>query len=298
MDCQDIHCLRFDPAALDPKIISPQLHDLESPSSLLTVTVCYVLLLTEREATDLLNPAFTFSGSDKQLLVAPSMAPIQPSHRTSLPTKSILKSTSSTSTSSPSAASISKSASKPPSSSLFPANKSDKRRIKHSALLSKISKSHPSSQKTKQRRRRPNKKLVTTLSSLADALPESDDGNASPVANGSSTSTDLRARNDTAGYTPQAQVNVIKRKSVKSKPGALKRKQNMDNEERRRWGRNVAQLSGGANAVGVNASPGAAGGEEGARGVSSDSTRKRWAALRGFIGQTLERRDDVKVVGS
>jgi hypothetical protein len=118
------------------------------------------------------------------------------------------------------------------------------------------------------------------------------------VANGSSTSTDLRARNETAGYTPQAQVNVIKRKSVKSKPGALKRKQNMDNEERRRWGRNVAQLSGGANAVGVNASPGAAGGEEGARAVSSDSTRKRWATLRGFIGQTLERRDDVKVVGS
>jgi hypothetical protein len=71
---------------------------------------------------------------------------------------------------------------------------------------------------------------------------------------------------------------------MKSKPGALKRKQKLDNEERARFARNLAQLSGGADAGSSRAEQGA---------IQSN----RWAALRGFIGQTLERRADVSING-
>lgn len=129
----------------------------------------------------------------------------------------------------------------------FRTSKRDKRTIKHASFLSKIEKS---SQKTP-KRRRASKKLATNLESLADALPE--------------TEGDLNE--------PDNQVNIIKQKTLKHKPGAMKRKQQIEKIERDRFAKNMAQLS----SV-PNAEPNA----------EQDSTSNRWASLRNFVSQTME----------
>ncbi|KAK5943622.1 hypothetical protein PMZ80_004630 [Knufia obscura] len=141
--------------------------------------------------------------------------------------------------------------------SLFATNKKDKQRIKHAQLMSKVTKSSTS----KPRRRRPNKKLVTTLDSLADALPDDLEGSGSDK--------------EAAGSTAADQVNIIRRKSMKSRPGAMKRKQKLDNNERDRFAKNLAQM----------AAPGATSGPT--------SSAEKLKALRGFISQTLEKRPEV-----
>ena len=180
------------------------------------------------------------------------MAPLRPlPNRHEAPPKSILKGSNNIP--------VSK---QPRSESLFTTSKKDKRRIKHAQLISKVTKPTIS----KVRRRRPNKKLVTTLDALANALP--DDGEGDPEANAGSTAID--------------QVNVIKRKSMKSRPGAMKRKQKLDNNERDRFARNLAQMAvplADSSAV-MNAS------------TSGDAAAKL-RALRGFISQTLEKRPGV-----
>lgn len=179
------------------------------------------------------------------------MAPTA-SHRLLKPPKSILKS-SSAQASSP----------RTKSKSLLPSSKKDQRRIRHAQLMSKVSKSTMVSK----RRRRPNKKLVTTLDTLVDALPPQE-GEFSQGANSSD--------------QPTSQVNIIKRTSSKSRPGALKRQQTEANAERERFAKNMAQMSSGkptetAVTTTFN-SPNVA------------STTERWTALRVFIAQTLEKR--------
>lgn len=173
------------------------------------------------------------------------MAPLRPlPDRNTAPSKSILK------TNRP----VTKSVQSEP---LFANSKKDKRRIKHAQLISKVTKTDT----TKQRRRRPSKKLVTTLDALADALPDDVD--------------DSTSANEAAGTLPADQINVIRRKSMKSRPGALKRKQKLDNSERDRFARNLAQMA-------VPASS-----------TASASSADKLRALRGFISQTLEKRTDV-----
>jgi hypothetical protein len=132
--------------------------------------------------------------------------------------------------------------------------------------MSKITK--PSSNKA--RRRRPNKKLVATLDSLAAALPDED------------------TQASTAGTEAKDQVNVIRRKSMKSRPGAMKRREKIDLSERERFARNMAQM-----AVSTAASNSEAGTTERSKGPAA-ATSQRWAALRGFIAQTLEQKPELK----
>ncbi|KAK5064231.1 hypothetical protein LTR84_000064 [Exophiala bonariae] len=184
------------------------------------------------------------------------MAPSQPSRSL----KSILKKKSSDSASRDSNAA---------SESLFSSSKKDKRRIKHAQLMHKITKSST----TKPRRRRPNKKLITTLDALADALPDDDDETSGTA---------------TAGSRPQDQINVIKRKSLKSKPGAMKRREKLDKSERDRFAKNMAQLTPAStkDAGGVNNNNATSSTQPASQ--SAPSTSQRWAALRSFISQTLE----------
>jgi hypothetical protein len=157
--------------------------------------------------------------------------------------------------------------------SLFPSSKKDKRRIKHEQLLNKVSKSSAK----KPRRRRPDKKLVATLDSLADALPTDDDHN-----------TDAQGA---AGGMAEDQVNIIKRNSLKSKPGALKRREKLDKGERDRFAKNMAQLA--APRPVAHADQENAGVENSSKTVVPSAT-DRWAALRGFISQTLETKPELQ----
>ena len=184
------------------------------------------------------------------------MAPIQPSHRNSKPLKSILKKP------------AIPTSSKDRAEDFFTTSKKDKRRIKHAQLLNKVSKTT-----TKPKKRRPSKKLVTTLDSLVDALPDE---------------SQLPPSQDTSGELLEQQVNTIKRKSLKSRPGALKRKQKLDNEERARFTKNMSQMSA-TNATSDTHVDSA----EGKSSYTASSNLGRWAALRGFISQTLEKRPNV-----
>ncbi|CAI6339733.1 unnamed protein product [Periconia digitata] len=134
------------------------------------------------------------------------------------------------------------------SSSLFASSKKDKRSIKHSAFVGKIEKS--SSKSTK--RRRPNKKLVADLESIANALPDfDDDGEKEEVEVG------------------QAKVRRKTMKSLKSRPGATKRKEKLEKMERDRFNANLVQM----------ASTGSG---------TSTAVADRWAALKNHVQGTME----------
>jgi hypothetical protein len=123
------------------------------------------------------------------------------------------------------------------------ASKKDKQKIKHSSFVSKIEKS---SNKTS-KRRRPNKKLVANLESLADALSGLEDAGA-----------------DAKVETGQAK---IQRKSLKSRPGAMKRKAKLEKEEKERFNKNLVQL---------------------ASNTSGGAVQDRWAALKSHVQSTSE----------
>lgn len=132
--------------------------------------------------------------------------------------------------------------------------KRDKRTIKHSAFVNRIEKGN----KKPLKRRRPSKKLVTTLESLADALPDMDEAEGGETVVGDA---------------------KIKYKSLKSKPGARAKKEKLERMERERFGKNMAQLSVGRQTA-VEGAP------------EPSETSSRWAALRGFISQTMEQKPE------
>ncbi|KAF7549609.1 hypothetical protein G7Z17_g6284 [Cylindrodendrum hubeiense] len=158
----------------------------------------------------------------------------------------------------------------------FLSTKRDKRLIKHSSFVSKIS----SSGISKAKRRRPSKKLKTTLDGLADALPELAEG---------------EGQAELAGK--------IKHKSLRSRKGALKRKEKVVRGEMDRFGVSMAKL---AAAPGVKQTQPPAGlqqdedededdmDEEQHKTVGATpapapaATANRWAALRGYISATME----------
>ncbi|KAL9067312.1 MAG: hypothetical protein Q9157_006853 [Trypethelium eluteriae] len=144
--------------------------------------------------------------------------------------------------------------------SAFASSKKDKRLIKHSALVNRIQKQ---SFRAQRKRRRPNKKLVTTLESLADALPDVDQEAATEAARISS-----------------EQANV-RRKALLSRPGLQKCKEKTNKEERERFSQNLAQM------IGSKATtPGT---EIGSTPNLVTKPVDRWALLREHIMQNVEK---------
>ncbi|CAM1511798.1 Fc.00g093110.m01.CDS01 [Cosmosporella sp. VM-42] len=160
----------------------------------------------------------------------------------------------------------------------FLSNKRDKRIIKHSSFVSKIT----SSRISKVKRRRPSKKLATNLDSLVAALPELEDGEGGSV--------ELKGK--------------IRHKSLKSKKGALKRKERVVKGEMERFGVSMARLTG--TPAGTKTVKNPAGVQEdyddedemdaeedktvvkAAPAQAPPATANRWAALRGYISATME----------
>ncbi|KAM4054468.1 ribosome biogenesis protein SLX9 domain-containing protein [Hirsutella rhossiliensis] len=148
----------------------------------------------------------------------------------------------------------------------FLSTKRDKRLIKHSSFLARVASSSSSSRITKprsqNRSRRPNNKLKTSLQGLADALPSLQDE-------------DEGADEDRRGELR----HKVRHRSIKSKPGALKRKEMVVKGEMERFGVSMARLSG---ATPSSSTPSLRGGQAQADGNG------RWAALRGYISATME----------
>ncbi|KAL8730994.1 MAG: hypothetical protein Q9181_004459 [Wetmoreana brouardii] len=145
------------------------------------------------------------------------------------------------------------------SQSAFSTSKKDKRMIKHSALISRIEKFQSQSKK----RRRPSKKLVTNLESLVKALP------------------DAPSRKDEA--PTETPIARIRHRSLKSQPGAMKKRDKIIRIEKERFNQNMAQLAAmrrsGADGDGATDGTGA---------ITDPGTGSGWATLRSFIQQTME----------
>ncbi|KAI1132089.1 ribosome biogenesis protein SLX9-domain-containing protein [Nemania abortiva] len=160
----------------------------------------------------------------------------------------------------------------------FTSSKKDKRIIKRSAFMSRVEKTHQKPLK----RRRPSKKLVANLESLADALP------------------DLLAEGETEEGLRQLREGKIRHKSIKMRKGALKKKEKIVKGEMDRFSHSLARL----NAMGAADAGADMQVESQGRAVDEQtqtqsetqaqapaptaSTAGRWAALRGFISSTME----------
>ncbi|KAH7134213.1 ribosome biogenesis protein SLX9-domain-containing protein [Dactylonectria macrodidyma] len=160
----------------------------------------------------------------------------------------------------------------------FLSTKRDKRLIKHSSFVSKIS----SARISKAKRRRPSKKLKTNLDGLADALPELAEG---------------EGQAELAGK--------IKHKSLRSRKGALKKKEMVVRGEMDRFGVSMAKLTATPEVQQTQAPAGlkrdAHDDDDGDDDMDEQQdkaantapapvpvTANRWAALRGYISATME----------
>ncbi|KAL8727084.1 MAG: hypothetical protein Q9166_006271 [cf. Caloplaca sp. 2 TL-2023] len=132
----------------------------------------------------------------------------------------------------------------------FSTSKKDKRIIKHSALISRIEKSKASPKK----RRRPSKKLVADLESLAAALP------------------DAPPKDEQVKETGIAKT---RHRSLKSKPGAMKKKEKIISMEKDRFNRSMAHM---ATLQSSDIGP--------SRTGSDPLSRNKWTALRTLIQQS------------
>jgi hypothetical protein len=146
----------------------------------------------------------------------------------------------------------------------FISSKRDKRTIKHSSFLSKIQ-STPNAPnrigKNKsghRRNKRPGNKL-TALDGLEDALPDVSDA---------------------------PEMGKVRAKSLKSRPGALKRKERMMKGEMERFGMNMANLAKMAEQAPSNTQE-VKKGEE-VKSKEDQGRANRWAALRGYVSSTME----------
>jgi len=157
--------------------------------------------------------------------------------------------------------------------------------MKHSQLLSRIEKTAPG-KITK--RRRPGKKLVAGLEGLLDSLPDVADKSKN---SGADEEDEWEGISDDEVETKIARIRRRKRgdvaaggdgkmvlKTLKSRPGALKKKAKMEEKERERFRLNMAQM-----AKPVEQQAGAANTD-----TEANTSSARWAALRGFIGQTMQ----------
>jgi hypothetical protein len=92
----------------------------------------------------------------------------------------------------------------------------------------------------------------------------------------------------------QAKAGKVRHKSLKSRPGALKKKEKLVKGEMERFGKSLAQLAAvqSAEAAGKDMEVEESGekkdGEETQAQTAPPSTANRWAALRGFISATME----------
>ncbi|KAK8089036.1 hypothetical protein PG997_003997 [Apiospora hydei] len=164
-----------------------------------------------------------------------------------------------------------------PVSDDFISSKKDKRLVKHSSFVSRIQKAN----KKPLKRRRPGKKLVTDLDSMKKALPD--------LLEGGTTEEGLK----------QLKEGKVRLKSLRSRKGALKRKEKLVKSELERFQGNMAQLNAmrasgqddvamEQQATGQDAPSAQEVSQQSQATTGSSNMPTRWAALRGFISSTME----------
>ncbi|KAK3117707.1 hypothetical protein LTR53_000636 [Teratosphaeriaceae sp. CCFEE 6253] len=174
----------------------------------------------------------------------------------------------------------------------FRVSKKDKRSLRHQALLTKVREGGVQ----KPKRRRPGKKLKADLGGLAEALPDADvDAGVEVDGDGEEEWEGVDEDGDEGGVAGMAGMRKAKKKkkadveqkkmpmkSLRHRPGAMKRKRVMEGKERERFGRNLARM------VGQPEKSAESGKKAGSYGPGASEV-DRWAALRSFIGGTMEK---------
>lgn len=167
------------------------------------------------------------------------------------------------------------------------ATKKDRQKVKHDALLHRIAKTAPGV-KRHARSKRSKANLAANLKSLLEALPSRTDSNNQSIDSeeewqgisdddtervnlpaGLNKIANLRRRK---GNNLSTKVGRIEMKTMRTRPGAMKRKMKIETAERDRFARNMAQMA----PISTNA-------------VASSSTGDKWQALRNFVGQTMQK---------
>lgn len=152
-----------------------------------------------------------------------------------------------------------------------------KRHVKHATLLSRLQRTAADSRVKK--RRRPSQKLVTDLSALGDALPESREK--------------TREAHDGLGDSGKT-----RHRSLKSRPGAMKRKEKLLVAERQRFDQNLAMMAFGPDNANIKHQlPPDAKEDQNIQSANhlgtTDRTRAKWTAIREHILRTMETKDHI-----
>lgn len=163
-----------------------------------------------------------------------------------------------------------------------------KRLARHERLVARVQRS--AAPKKVLKRRRPSKKLLTDIGALADALPI--DLLDSQNANGLS---DNHQPGVGEGTVPSRQNVKMPHKSLKSRPGAGKKKEKLLQLERERFAKNLALMATRRQDTQVDPSVGRRQKDDGRPhpGMSTsdaNSIKARWAAIRAFANQHMEQR--------
>jgi hypothetical protein len=187
----------------------------------------------------------------------------------------------------------------------FQVNKKDKRAIRHNVLLAKVQEGGV--QKRTRKRRRPAKKLKTDVGDLAHALPDVGEAAAGGGGKDDEDEWEGMSEDDTAmaglegmrkaqrKRTPALGEGKMKMHSLRHRPRAMKRRRRMEQGEMDRFARNLAQMVGQAGQQEKHAEGNGTAQADGARAetaaaaVGGASQADRWAALRHFIGGTMEK---------
>ncbi|KAF8451541.1 ribosome biogenesis protein SLX9-domain-containing protein [Terfezia claveryi] len=169
--------------------------------------------------------------------------------------------------------------------------KKSKRTTRHAALLARIATSFAITKSSKKNFKRKESRasrqnLITGLSSLADALPDADNEGEwedweHDVFDQSSKDA-MRSLQQKKKAEGEGKMKM-KMKTIRSKPGAQKRKEKVLREECVRFGKNLAIMNSAAVAT--------EGKEPGTVQVPVPAVSS-WAALRGFIANTMERKEE------
>ena len=158
----------------------------------------------------------------------------------------------------------------------FLSSKRDRRLIKHSSFVSRVASTSRVAKASTRRTRRPAKKLRTDLDALADALPDIEAGDAAP------------------------RDGKVRHRSLRTRKGALKRKERVVKGEMERFGASMARLAGiqgesAGDGTTQTSAPEAVGNTLEGQTMAVESHKpattassNRWAALRGYISSTME----------
>ena len=142
------------------------------------------------------------------------------------------------------------------------------------------------------KRRRPGKKLIAAedLDDMRDALRDiAGNGDGDEWQGLSDADTATQAGRKKRRRRLREGEGKIQMRSLQHRPGAMKRKRRMEGVEMERFGRNLAQLS--ANTKALEREVQGQDAEDAGGGGAAATSQEKWAALRAFIGSTMERDD-------